>query len=83
MEYKYLQDLKNILKNVNHLKSELSKFDINVNEITSYILLEDNLKEIIINLVEDINSNSVSVNNLVELIEIIKNNKGVMINESN
>ena len=75
MEYKYLQDLKNILINVNHLKSELSKRDINVNEITSYILLEDNLKEMIRNLVEDINSNSSCVNNLVELMEIIKNNK--------
>lgn len=75
MEYKYLQDLKNILKNVNHLKSELSKRDINVNEITSYILLEDNLKEMIRNLIEDINSNSSCINNLVELMEIIKNNK--------
>ena len=75
MEYKYLQDLKNILKNVNHLKSELSKRDINVNEITSYLLLEDNLKEMIRNLIEDINSNSSCVNDLVELIEIIKNNK--------
>ena len=75
MEYKYLQDLKNILKNVNHFKSELSKRDINVNEITSYILLEDNLKEMIRNLVEDINSNSSCVNDLVELMEIIKNNK--------
>lgn len=75
MEYKYLQDLKNILINVNHLKSELSKRDINVNEITSYILLEDNLKEMIRNLVEDINSNSSCVNDLVELMEIIKNNK--------
>ena len=75
MEYRYLQDLKNILKNVNHLKSELSKRDINVNEITSYLLLEDNLKEMIRNLVEDINSNSSCVNNLVELMEIVKNNK--------
>lgn len=75
MEYKYLQDIKNILKNVNHLKSELSRLDINVNEITSYLLLEDNLKEMIRNLVDDINSNSASVNDLVELIEIIKNNK--------
>lgn len=75
MEYRYLQDLKNILKNVNHLKNELSKRDINVNEITSYILLEDNLKEMIRNLVDDINSNSASVNDLVELMEIIKNNK--------
>ena len=75
MEYRYLQDLKNILINVNHLKSELSKRDINVNEITSYILLEDNLKEMIRNLVEDINSNSSCVNDLVELMEIIKNNK--------
>ena len=75
MEYKYLQDLKNILKNVNHLKSELSKYNINVNEITSYLLLEDNLKEMIRNLIEDINSNSSCVNNLVELIEIVKNNK--------
>ena len=75
MENKYLQDLKNILKNVNHLKSELSKRDINVNEVTSYILLEDNLKEMIRNLVEDINSNSSCVNNLVELMELIKNNK--------
>ena len=75
MEYKYLQDLKNILKNVNHLKSELSKRDINVNEITSYILLEDNLKEMIRNLIEDINSNSSCVNDLVELMELIKNNK--------
>ena len=75
MEYKYLQDLKNILKNLNHLKSELSKRDINVNEITSYILLEDNLKEMIRNLVEDIDSNSSCVNNLVELMEIVKNNK--------
>lgn len=75
MEYRYLQDLKNILKNVNHLKSELSKRDINVNEITSYILLEDNLKEMIRNLVDDINSNSSCVNDLVELMELIKNNK--------
>lgn len=75
MEYRYLQDLKNILKNVNHLKSELSKYNINVNEITSYILLEDNLKEMIRNLIEDINSNSSCINNLVELMEIIKNNK--------
>ena len=75
MEYKYLQDLKNILKNVNHLKIELSKRDINVNEITSYILLEDNLKEMIRNLIEDINSNSSCVNDLVELMELIKNNK--------
>ena len=75
MEYKYLQDLKNILKNVNHLKIELSKRDINVNEITSYILLEDNLKEMIRNLIEDINSNSSCVNDLVELMEIIKKNK--------
>ena len=75
MEYRYLQDLKNILKNVNHLKSELSKRDINVNETTSYILLEDNLKEMIRNLIEDINSNSSCVNNLVELMEIVKNNK--------
>ena len=75
MEYKYLQDLKNILKNVNHLKSELSKRDINVNEITSYILLEENLKEMIRNLIEDINSNSSCVNDLVELMELIKNNK--------
>ena len=75
MEYKYLQDLKNILKNVNHLKSELSKRDINVNEVTSYILLEDNLKEMIRNLIEDINSNSSCVNELVELMELIKNNK--------
>lgn len=73
MEYKYLQDLKNILKNVNHLKSELSRLDINVNEITSYLLLEDNLKEMIRNLVDDINSNSSCINDLVELIEIIKN----------
>ena len=75
MDYKYLQDLKNILKNVNHLKSELSKYNINVNEITSYILLEDNLKEMIRNLVDDINSNSSCVNDLVELMEIVKNNK--------
>ena len=75
MDYKYLQDLKNILKNVNHLKSELSKRDINVNEITSYLLLEDNLKEMIRNLIEDINSNSSCVNDLVELMELIKNNK--------
>ena len=75
MGYKYLQDLKNILKNVNHLKSELSKRDINVNEITSYLLLEDNLKEMIRNLIEDINSNSSCVNDLVELMEIVKNNK--------
>ena len=75
MEYRYLQDLKNILKNVNHLKSELSKRDINVNEITSYLLLEDNLKEMIRNLIEDINSNSSCVNDLVELMELIKNNK--------
>lgn len=75
MEYKYLQDLKNILKNVNHLKSELFKRDINVNEITSYILLEDNLKEMIRNLVDDVNSNSSCVNDLVELMEIVKNNK--------
>ena len=75
MEYRYLQDLKNILKNVNHLKSELSKRDINVNEITSYLLLEDNLKEMIRNLIEDINSNSSCVNDLVELMEIVKNNK--------
>lgn len=75
MEYKYLQDLKNILKNVNHLKNELSKHDINVNEITSYKWLEEILKDMISELVEDINSNSASVNDLVELIEIIKNNK--------
>lgn len=75
MEYRYLQDLKNMLKNINHLKSELSRLDVNVNEITSYILLEDNLKEMIRNLVNDINSNSASVNDLIELMEIVKNNK--------
>lgn len=75
MEYRYLQDIRNILVNLNHLKSELSKRDINVNEITSYILLEDNLKEMIRNLIEDINSNSSCVNDLVELMELIKNNK--------
>ena len=75
MEYRYLQDLRNILVNLNHLKSDLSKYNINVNEITSYTLLEDNLKEMIRNLIEDINSNSSCVNNLVELMEVIKNNK--------
>lgn len=75
MEYRYLQDLRNILVNLNHLKSELSKYNINVNEITSYTLLEDNLKEMIRNLIEDINSNSSCINNLVELMELIKNNK--------
>lgn len=75
MEYRYLQDLRNILVNLNHLKSDLSKYNINVNEITSYTLLEDNLKEMIRNLIEDINSNSSCVNNLVELMELIKNNK--------
>lgn len=73
MEYKYLQDLKNILRNIIHLKSELSKYNVNVNEITSYILLEDNLKSMISELVEDINSNSSCINDLVELIEIVKN----------
>lgn len=75
MEYRYLQDLKNILRNVNHLKSELSRLNVNVNEITSYILLEDNLKSMISELVNDINSNSACVNDLIELIEIVKNNK--------
>lgn len=75
MEYRYLQDLKNILKNVNHLKSELSRFNVNVNEITSYRWLEENLKDMISELVEDINSNSACVNDLVELMEIVKNNK--------
>lgn len=75
MEYRYLQDIRNILVNLKHLKSYLSKYNINVNEITSYTLLEDNLKEMIRNLIEDINSNSASVNNLSELMEIIKNNK--------
>lgn len=59
MEYKYL--------------SELSR--LNVNEITSYRWLEEILKDMISELVEDINSNSASVNDLVELMEIIKNNK--------
>lgn len=75
MEYRYLQDLKNILKNINHLKSELSRLNVNVNEITSCILLEDNLKELINNLISDINSSSACVNDLVELMEIVKNNK--------
>lgn len=75
MEYRYLQDLKNMLKNINHLKSELSRLDVNVNEITSYILLEDNLKEMIRNLVNDINSNSSCINDLIELMDLLKNNK--------
>lgn len=75
MEYKYLQNLKNILKNVNHLKNELSRLNVNVNEIISYKWLEEILKDMISELVEDVNSNSASVNDLVELMEIIKNNK--------
>lgn len=75
MGYKYLQDLKNILKNVNHLKSELSRLNVNVNEITSYRWLEEILKDMISELVEDVNSNSSCVNDLVELMEIVKNNK--------
>lgn len=75
MEYRYLYDLKNMLRNIIHLKSELSRFNVNVNEITSYLLLEDNLKEMIRNLVDDVNSNSSCVNDLVDLIEIVKNNK--------
>ena len=75
MEYRYLQDIRSILINLKHLKSDLSKYNINVNEITSYILLEDNLKEMIRNLIEDINSNSSCINNLVELMEIVKKNK--------
>lgn len=75
MEYRYLQDIRSILINLKHLKSDLSKYKINVNEIISYTLLEDNLKEMIRNLIEDINSNSSCINNLVELMELIKNNK--------